>query len=323
MSRRGDTEAAGLASVLRRIGVPCVRIDADGLDSLVLTVDAGSGTVAVSGSRFVPTVTWVRHFSPRAAPGPPGPAAAMLHRDSWAALALQLSTVSGAVVGGPCPGQLEQLARAAAAGVRTPRTLVTTDPAAAAEDLPCDRYVVKALDRHFVEPEPGVLAWFLPQVVERARLAEVSGFAGAPVVLQEHVPHDAELRVYVVGGETVAFDVAKEAPGDIWSHPERVGVRLVEPPAPVADAARALAGEWGLTYGAFDFLVDGREPVFLEVNGHGDWHWFERRAGVGAVGEAVARTVRDLHRSLVPEGGPGTRGVGLLAFLGAARGAAA
>ncbi|GAA4933655.1 RimK family alpha-L-glutamate ligase [Streptomyces coeruleoprunus] len=320
LTRRGDREATEVASLLRRIGVPVHRLDADGLEGVEATCEP-DGPLTLDGHRFVPSVMWLRHFSLRAAPATRPADGQMLYGDSWTALARQLAVVSRATIGATDPGAFRQHAQAGALGVRTPRSVVTTDPAAAAARLPPGRYVVKVLDRHFVEPEPAGFAWFLPRVLERSQLRDALGVpwahGGTPVVLQEYVDHDAEFRVYLVGGEVLAFEVAKEDPRDVWCRPDRVRVRRAEAPLAVAEAVRALGAAWNLAYGAFDFLLDRGEAVFLEVNAQGDWHWFERRAGVDVVTRAAVRTVRELHRSAVGDRGPGP--VDLLTFLGAGR----
>ncbi|MCX5396842.1 hypothetical protein [Streptomyces sp. NBC_00102] len=322
LTRRDDREATEASTLLHRIGVPVHRLDADGLAG-VRAVHGPDGVLTLDGHRFAPTVTWLRHYSLRAAPaGPPGGPAGgrMVYRDAWTALAQQLAATSPATVGAADPGQLVQRARALALGVRVPRGLVTTDPADAAGLLPAERYVLKVLDRHYAEPEPGRLDWYLPQVLDRDRLAGLPGLPrGTPVMLQEYVEHDAEYRVYLAGDEVHAFEVAKEHPEDIWTRPDEVVVRQVLPPAAVASAARAIARETGVLFGAFDFLWDRDrgEPVFLEMNAHGDWAFFERKAGVDVVTRAVVRTVRDLHQAAVGNARPAP--VSLLAFLGAGR----
>ncbi|MER7762987.1 hypothetical protein [Streptomyces sp. NPDC097619] len=316
LTRRGDGEARAVSALLQRIGVPVRRLDADALAGRELGWGP-EGALTLDGRALAPTVTWLRHFSARAAPaGPPGTTAAgrMALRDSWTALARQLALASPAALGTVDPGGPAQWARARAHGVRTPRGLVTTDPVAAAARLPADRYVVKPLDRHVVEPEPGQLAWFLPRILDRPDREALPGLPpGTPVVLQEYVVHETEYRVYLAGGELHAFEVTKADPADLWARPARVHVRHVPPPPAVAAAARALGAAWGLRYGAFDFLWAAGEPVFLEVNAHGDWRWFERKAGVDVVTRAAARTVRDLHWSAAGRRRPPT----LLTFLGA------
>ncbi|MFJ4501765.1 hypothetical protein [Streptomyces sp. NPDC088864] len=319
LTRRGDGEATETAALLHRIGVPVHRIDADGL-AQVRAVRGPDGVLDLDGHRFTPTVTWLRHFSARAAAPAGTPGGELVYRDAWTALARQLAAASPAAIGADDPGLLVQRDRARALGVRVPRALVTTDPARAAELLPARRYVLKVLDRHYVEPEPGRLDWFLPRVLDRDRLGGPEAARlphGTPVLLQEYVGHDTEYRVYCAGDEVHAFEVAKERPEDIWDRPDEVVVRRVRAPEAVVAAARALAGEDGAGYGAYDFLWAGGEPVFLEMNAHGDWHWFERKAGTDAVTRAVVRTVRDLHRSAA--GGARPEPVSLLAFLGAGR----
>ncbi|HWU07395.1 MAG TPA: hypothetical protein VN520_13630 [Streptomyces sp.] len=314
LTRSGDGEFTRVAGLLRRIGVPVHRLDADRLEGI--GVSWGSEGLTPAGGRpFTPTVVWRRHFSTRAAPAPPAVADGMLYRDSWDALADGLLAGAGEAVGGTDPGQPRQLAQAAAAGVRVPRTLLTTDPSEAAAHLPPGRHVVKVADRHYVEPVPGRLTWYLPRVVEDHDPPGAPGVPrGTPVLVQEYVEHEAELRVYLAGDEIVAFDVAKADPRDIWDRPDRVRVRRVAPPPSVTAAVRTLARGWHLRYGAFDFLLAGGEAVFLEMNAHGDWLWYERRAGSDAVTQAAVRMVRDLHRSLT---GAPARPVDLLAFLGA------
>jgi len=198
-------------------------------------------------------------------------------------------------------------------GIGVPRTVVATDPRRVAGLLRSSRVVVKGLAGHFTEERPGELTGRFPAVLERRMLA--AGRPGPPLVVQEFVEHEAELRVYAVRGDVFAFEVVKSGPADPWLAPERVGVRVAEPAETVAAAVKALMSAMGLRYAAFDFLLRDGIPVFLEANADGDWRWIEERAGTSVVTAAVARMLCDLHRGVMARGG----GVDLITFLGGVR----
>lgn len=301
--RAGDAEASAVAAVLAKVAVGSLRIDIGRLASSSLAVDLRAGTLRADGALLSPTVAWIRHFSPRAigtaAEGPRG----TFLLDSWQALIEQVSVVSRAVIGAGCPGQLTQLAIASRLGVAVPRTLVVSDPRLAQDAMTTPRLVIKALHSHFVEVGPGLLAGAFPRVVRRDRLDAARWRPAVPVVVQEFVEHDRELRCYYVAGEIYGFDIRKNAPADPWLEPGRVSVEPCEPPEAARAAVAGLAEALGLRYGAFDFLIGSGPPVFLEVNPDGDWRWIEERTGRAPVTLAVARMIADLHARHAPGGG--------------------
>ncbi|MFI7027623.1 hypothetical protein ACIBK1_02820 [Microbispora rosea] len=341
--RAGCAEFAVLQDTLHHLGVPSVRVDAESVAALRLsatlaaparahrptedrpavdrsavdrpTTDgapAGSGGVAggrpcavldLDGRRIAPTVVWARHFSPRAMPASASAAQTLLRAESWHAVVRQLCSLAPASLPGNRPGRLEQLEGAAAAGIRVPRTIVTTDPAGAAAAMPGRRVVVKVVGEHFVETSPGLLTGVLPEIAARAEVLRRPAL-DYPVIVQEHVEHDAELRVYHVAGAVHAYAVGKRAPDSPWREAAEVTVTPVAAPPAVADAVRGLASLWGLTYGAFDLLLSAGEVVFLEVNTDGDWRWFEAKAGGRPVSTAVALAIRTLHLTALGSAGP-------------------
>ncbi|MFI6323639.1 BTAD domain-containing putative transcriptional regulator [Nonomuraea sp. NPDC050556] len=295
VDRAGLSEFTVLQQGLRTIGVPSLLLDACSLADLRITGRIEDGSLTVAGRRIVPTVTWVRHFSPRAIPD-----ASLFRADSWCALVAQVAALSAARVPGGCdPGRLVQLYGASRAGVRTPRTVVTTDPGGAAAELGSERIIVKALDRHFVETEPGRMEGIFPEIVGGAASRGLA-VRDVPMVVQEYVDHWAELRVYHLDGEIRAFRVAKSSPDAIWRDGASVTVTPVAAPPDVAEAVHRLAGLWELRYGAFDFLLTRDGPVFLEVNPDGDWRWFESKAHVDDVTIAALSMIRRLHRQETP-----------------------
>lgn len=292
ISRGADAEFDLLQRMLTGFGVAVTRLDTDRLGAVRVTVDAAGGIV-LDGRALRPTVTWVRRLA--GAVSVAGPVDA-LSNNSWPVLVRQLEQCADAVLPGARVELPDQLRDAAQAGIRVPETVLTSDPAAAAAAMTGDRVVVKTLCAHFVEPSPGRLYGVFPQVLDRSATASRPA-PGLPVVVQRYVPHEAEYRVYYVGGTLLTFEVRKPRPATPWLDPAAVRVRAVLPPAPVAEAVECLAELWGLRYGAFDLLVDRAGPVFLECNPDGDWRWFETRARSRSVSAAVALLVRSLHLS--------------------------
>ncbi|WP_066366080.1 BTAD domain-containing putative transcriptional regulator [Herbidospora mongoliensis] len=282
--RTGMGEFTGLQRGLRTLGVPSVRIDAGSVAALTRHED---GSLTIDGRRILPTVTWVRHFAFQTGQG----AHALFRAESWVALVDQVTALSSVrIPDGLDPGRLAQLDGAAKAGIRVPRTIVTTDPGSAS--FPSRKVVVKALNRHFVEAEPGLLEGVFPEIGDRTAFHS----RDVPMIVQEYVEHTAELRVYHVNGEIRAFQVDKPSPAAIWRDEDSVTVTPVAVPSDVAEAVTRLADLWGLRYGAFDFLLTTDGPVFLEVNPDGDWRWFESKAGVDDISMATLAMVRSLHR---------------------------
>ncbi|MCG5212941.1 ATP-grasp domain-containing protein [Streptosporangium soli] len=314
LAERADYgEFAALQSTLHRLGVPSVRLDAGSVATMEVTLQVGDGSVTLDGDRIAPTVVWARSLSPRAIPGEASPAVKTLHADSWCAFVRQLSTLSPASLPGPGPGRLEQLTSAAKAGIRTPRTIVTTDPRAAGARISSRRIVVKVLDEHFVETEPGFLVGVFPEIVDREEVVQWSPL-DFPIIVQEYIAHDRELRVYYLAGAVHAFAVTKDAPDAPWRAESSVSVTSVTAPRTAVEVVRRLAGLWGLTYGAFDLLLTDGEVVFLEVNVDGDWRWFESKAGTPVVSIAAALMIRKLHLAALRHVTP-TPPIDILDFL--------
>ncbi|MET9402395.1 hypothetical protein [Kitasatospora sp. NPDC002965] len=316
LSRACDGGLEPVQGLLGSAGVRSERLNADELGAADLLVDPERRAVRLNGRWLTPTVTWVRHFSASAIESTGDPARTVFLRESWQAAADQLAAVSGTAIRATGPGLLAQLDLARHHRIAVPRTVLTTDPQRARGAFDCPRLVVKAAHHHFVEPEPGRLNGIFPVVVERDDPAADPGPGpGPPVIVQEYVEHEAELRVYHVAGRLHAFRIGKTSPADPWTAPERVGAEPVRTPPAVASATRTLAAAMALRYGAFDFLISAGGPVFLEVNPDGDWLWAEQRAGTAPVTTAVAAMLAALHREALPTPGP----FDLLGFLSAPR----
>ncbi|NUR29119.1 MAG: hypothetical protein HOV83_25315 [Catenulispora sp.] len=310
LSRACDRDLDAAQHLLRRAGIPWVRLDADEATSTELDIDVSTRVLRTAGGVYTPTAVWIRHFAPAAIAGSSDHD--VFVRESWQAAATALASIAAVDVAPVSPGLLAQLHVAQAQQVAVPRTVISTDAPAAGRALGGPRVVLKALHRHFTEASPGRLSGRFPRIVGRRDLDGIG--TGPPVVVQEYVEHEAELRVYHLGGQVSAFAIDKEKPADPWTAPDRVGVRTVAAPPAVAEATSRIAAALGMHYGAFDFLIRDGVPVFLEANPDGDWRWIEQRANTDTITLGVAQLLADLHRRVLPSRGR-SGSLDLLTFL--------
>lgn len=182
--------------------------------------------------------------------------------------------------------KLYQLRIAGEAGLEVPRTHVTNDPdsarAFAAETGPSET-VYKAF---IAQPE----AWRETRVLTPEEMAHLDDVALAPVIFQEYVPGDVDLRITVVGEEVfaVAIDASDtDYPTDYRMNVGDARVEAHDLPTTVRERLLAFMDRLGLVYGAIDMRLtpDGRY-VFLEVNPSGLWLFVEEPTGL-PITEAV------------------------------------
>ncbi len=190
--------------------------------------------------------------------------------------------------------KLRQLRLALASGLRVPRTLVTNDPAAVRRlfDETGGNVVAKMLQP--LSQSMGSAPLFVyTNAVQAADLEQLDGLAYAPMIFQERVAKQLELRVAYVGGRCFAgaIDASASVHGAVdWRRAEPHECRWVEAalPEPVQAGLRRLMHALGLRFGAVDLIrTPAGEHVFLEVNPGGEWGMLERDLGL-PIADAIA-----------------------------------
>lgn len=188
-----------------------------------------------------------------------------------------------------------QLARARAHGLDVPRTIFSNDPERITsfwEEL--DGNVVTKMQSSFAIYRDNREMVVFTSVVGKQDLRDLTGLKYSPMIFQERLDKGLELRATVVGRRifTACIDSQRSAKAKIdW---RRDGVGLIddwqpyELPEPVAEGLLGVMKDFGLNYGAADFIVtpDGRH-VFLEVNAGGEWFWLQLQPGL-PIAEALA-----------------------------------
>jgi glutathione synthase/RimK-type ligase-like ATP-grasp enzyme len=171
-----------------------------------------------------------------------------------------------------------QLRLAESAGLRVPRTLVTNDPDAARQFFAETegQTVAKLLRPLTVSMDADAQAFVYTNRVREEDLTGAEALRHSPMVFQELIPKEHELRVAWVAGQ--AFAGALNATGTSrgqtdWrlAAPDECRWEKAELPGHVSSGLQALMSELGLAFGAVDLIVTpAGEHVFLEVNPSGE-----------------------------------------------------
>jgi glutathione synthase/RimK-type ligase-like ATP-grasp enzyme len=184
-----------------------------------------------------------------------------------------------------------QLRVARELGLRTPRTMITSD-AEVARRFIADQGLGRTIFKTFSCTHQ---VWRETRLVRAEELEMLDQLRFSPVIFQEYIRAEADLRVTVVGDRI--FPAAIDARGTNYEVDFRMSLGQArtapcELPADVEKRLFALMNRLGLVYGAIDLrrTAEG-EHVFLEVNTGGEFLFIEDRTGqpiTAAVAEWLA-----------------------------------
>jgi hypothetical protein len=315
VSHAGDDHLAPVLSELDRIGGASVVVDTSQIPASTAMAashsrDGDRWRLRVEGGNWLDLSACRSGWWRRALPPPRDPRITDPAQAAWAANetyeamagfwdALPLTWVSPPRAVETSMMKTWQLPAARSAGLDVPDTLVTNDPGEARafiDRIGLGRVVCKA----FSATQE---VWRETRLIGEAEYALLDRVALAPVIFQELVPAEVDLRVTVVGEEVFPAAVhSQELP---YSLDFRLflevgaGVRMspARLPQEVEEGLLRLLKHAGLRYGAIDMrrTPDGRH-VFLEVNPSGQWRFVEEVTGQ-PITAAMARLLTELDRS--------------------------
>ncbi len=168
-----------------------------------------------------------------------------------------------------------QLELARQVGLRVPRTLCSSSPE---EIRGFAREVGRAIYKVFTGPEDRFCE---TRELTSDLLDQLPGVELAPMIVQELVPAERDLRVTVVGRRALAVAIRALGPAPFDWRLDRAA--RFEPAAlEAAEQARifSLLDRLQLEYGALDFRLTRDGPVFLECNPGGQYLFCEIEGGL-------------------------------------------
>lgn len=179
-----------------------------------------------------------------------------------------------------------QLAEASKAGLKTPHTLISNQPAIAAafiDQLGETECAIKPLIPLGVTNEEG---YHLPLTTTLPKGHPLDAVALAPNIFQPYIPKKAELRCVVIGKKIFSARIdsqASEKTRKDW----RGGEYQLEPfslPERVEASILRLMDSFGINFASLDMILTPEgEFVFLELNPNGQWLWLELKLGLPLV----------------------------------------
>ncbi|MDZ8258883.1 MvdC family ATP-grasp ribosomal peptide maturase [Nostoc sp. ChiQUE01b] len=180
--------------------------------------------------------------------------------------------------------KLRQLRIASEVGFVIPQTLVTNKAESAREFFHQvnGKMVSKLLTALSRSMEANSSFFLYTSIVKEEDLQDAESLRYCPMVFQEQIPKQQELRVVYVNGNVFVgalnADVYAAAKVD-WRKPGvEVGAwQQHQLPDEIVRRLKAFMGRFGLLFGALDFIVTpSGEYVFLEVNPVGEWGMLEK-----------------------------------------------
>lgn len=179
----------------------------------------------------------------------------------------------------------------------TPRTLISNNPDEVRDFFKkCEgRVINKALGKGQVEYMRDYYFIYTHKVLPED-LSRLDSVKYAPVLFQEYIPKNIEIRVTVVGNKVFSCEIHSqdsEKTLDDWRHYDLKNVKhaVHKLPKIIEALCIKMMKRLELNFATFDLILtpDG-QYVFLELNPNGQWLWIEQLIGL-PISNAIAETL--------------------------------
>jgi glutathione synthase/RimK-type ligase-like ATP-grasp enzyme len=297
VTNRQDFAADFLITRLLELDLPYYRLDAEVMDSAVVSCHVGGSTreqrVSAGGReldlRLVRSVWYRRILRPsrldRIAPPFRAFAAAELQHLFEGMLGdSSYRWVNPIAATEAAERKLLQLRLAPECGLAVPPTIVSNDPGALAAFAEREQPVIcKPISQGFLSTGTEHFAVHTHDV-SASDFRQQTSDESFPTLLQHRVAKGHDIRMTVIGKDSFAVEIEAptDAPVDWRAIPGgSVSYRRCTVPPQVETGCRLLMERLRLLYGAFDFIRTANgDWLFLEVNPAGEWAWLEVELGL-------------------------------------------
>lgn len=141
------------------------------------------------------------------------------------------------------------------------------------------------------------------QLLDDVDLESLETLSYCPMILQDYIKKEYELRVTIVGKNVFACKIEsqKSSLGNIdWRHHdwEHTPHYPTDIPKEISAKLIKMMSFLGITYGAIDMIFTGDDYFFLEVNSMGQWLWIEDLTGL-PISKSIAELLTYNHNEIL------------------------
>ncbi|MFF2528842.1 hypothetical protein ACFVS2_07995 [Brevibacillus sp. NPDC058079] len=122
---------------------------------------------------------------------------------------------------------------------------------------------------------------------------DFSGLELAPAYFQHYEKKDTEVRATVVGREVFAVQIDSSDRIDWRKFEATHQYDLIQLPNDITEKCFSMMDALNLSFGAFDFIINDGDYVFLEVNANGQWLWLEEALELNISGAIIRYLTED------------------------------
>ncbi|GAA4794860.1 hypothetical protein GCM10023231_24050 [Olivibacter ginsenosidimutans] len=177
----------------------------------------------------------------------------------------------------------EQLKVAASCGLQIPATCISNSPEEVKNFINNNGEVITKMQSSFSIRQEGIEQVVFTNQVSEADLDQLDTLQYCPMMFQQKLEKQLELRVTIVGNQCFAFSVNSQQTIDAQIDWRRDGLKLINAwqpyplPPEIERRLSALMDYYKLNYGAVDLiLTPDNQYYFLEINPAGEYFWLDK-----------------------------------------------